>query len=98
MATLHIEHKITNLTTWLDAFERFKDMRTHAGVRQARVHQPVDDDNYIYVQLDFDSHDEAAAFKDFLETRVWSSEDSSPGLGGTPTARILSEVLERQNG
>jgi hypothetical protein len=92
MPSLHIEHAITDLPTWLAAFDRFHEARAKAGVRSARVHQPVDDDQYIYVDLDFDSFDEAAAFKRFLETNVWSSSDASPGLAGTPTARILNEV------
>lgn len=92
MATLHIEHPITDLQTWLGAFTRFEDARKRAGVRAHRVCQPVDDDKYIYVTLDFDGVDEAAAFKSFLETNVWASEDASPGLAGTPTARVLVDV------
>ncbi len=49
MATLHIEHPITDLQTWLGAFTRFEDARRKAGVRAQRVRQPVDDDKYIYV-------------------------------------------------
>ena len=56
------------------------------------MHQPVDDDKFIYVELDFDTAEQAEAFKGFLETRVWSSPDASPGLGGTPRARVLTEV------
>ena len=92
MATLHIEHPITDLETWLGAFGWFEEARQTAGVKEARVHQPTDDDKYIYVELDFDTAQEAEAFKGFLETRVWSSPDASPGLGGTPKARVLTEV------
>jgi hypothetical protein len=92
MATLHIEHPITDLETWLGAFGRFADARTKAGVKAHRVHQPLDDDNYIYVELDFDNTEQAEAFKGFLETKVWSSADASPALGGTPRARVLTEV------
>lgn len=70
MATLHIEHPITDLKTWLDAFARFETTRQRAGVRAQRVRQPVDDDKYIYITLDFDTIEEAAAFKRFLETTV----------------------------
>jgi hypothetical protein len=91
-ATLHIEHPITDLTTWLDAFARFEHARASAGVRSHAIHQPVDDDNYIYIRLDFDSVEQATAFKHFLETNVWSSTEASPGLGGTPRARVLTEV------
>jgi hypothetical protein len=92
LATLHIEHPITDLETWLGAFRRFDEARKKAGVRAQRVHQPVDDDRYIYVALDFDSVEQAEAFKNFLETKVWTSAEASPALGGRPTARILTEV------
>lgn len=48
-------------------------MRSHS------IHQPVDDDKYIYIRLEFDRVEQASAFKGFLETNVWSSQDASPG-------------------
>jgi hypothetical protein len=92
MATLHIEHPISDLQTWLGAFQRFEGARKKAGVRSHQIHQPTDDDKYIYVRLDFADVNEAAAFKSFLETNVWASAEASPALVGTPTARILTEV------
>lgn len=93
MATLHIEHAITDLQTWLEAFRRFADARAGAGVRAERVHQPVDDESYIYVQLDFDDVPAAEAFLGFLRSTVWASSEASPGLSGTPTGRVLTSVL-----
>jgi hypothetical protein len=92
MPTLHIEHEITDLDTWLAAFTGFGEARGQAGVKAQRVAQPIDDDHYIYVQLDFDTVEQAEAFKGFLETKVWSSPDASPALGGAPRARVLTEV------
>ncbi len=92
MTTLRIEHPITDLSTWLDAFGRFAEARKNAGVKAQRVHQPVGDDQYICVELDFDTADEAQDFKRFLETNVWSSPDASPGLAGIPRARVLRRV------
>jgi hypothetical protein len=92
MATLHIEHSISDLDTWLGAFTKFDEARKKAGVRAQRVSQPVDNDKYIYVALDFDSVEEAERFKSFLETNVWASAEASPALEGTPTARVLTEV------
>ncbi len=92
MATLHIEHAITDLSTWLTAFARFGEARAGAGVRGTRISQPVDDDHYIYVQLDFDDVDAATAFLGFLRTVVWASPEASPGLDGAPTGRVLEEV------
>jgi hypothetical protein len=92
MATVHIEHAITDLATWLEAFRRFADARSNAGVRAERVHQPVDDAQYIYVQLDFDDVPAAEAFLSFLRTVVWASADASPGLSGPPQGRVLTSV------
>ncbi len=46
MATLHIEHAISDLPTWLRAFSHFEAARRRAGVRAERVLQPIDDDKY----------------------------------------------------
>jgi hypothetical protein len=92
VATLHIEHSISDLPTWLGAYRRFGDARKKAGVRAERILQPIDDDNYIYVDLDFESAEQAAAFQQFLETNVWASREASPALTGTPRARVLTDV------
>jgi hypothetical protein len=92
MPTLHIEHPITDLDTWLGAFGRFAEARAKAGVRSERIAQPIDDDKYIYVALEFDSVEAAEKFKGFLESNVWANADASPALDGKPTARVLTEV------
>jgi len=92
MATLHIEHPITDLTTWLGAFNSFTEARKAAGVLAQRIHQPADDEHYIYVQLDFEQEEQAASFKTFLETVIWKSPEASPALAGQPTARLLTAV------
>ena len=89
MPTLRIEHPITDLATWKAAFDRYSDIRTNSGVRDHRVHQPVDDDNYVVIDLDFATTPEAVQFLEFLRTQVWSSPESSPGLIGTPRTAIL---------
>ena len=92
MATLHIEHAITDLETWRGAFDRFAEARAAAGVTASRLFQPVDDDSYIVVHLDFDSAEAAEKFRGFLETNVWSTPANSPGLAGSPTARVLTSL------
>jgi hypothetical protein len=44
----------------------------------------VSDPRHVVVDLDFDSPAEAAAFLEFLQTRVWSSPENSPTLAGDP--------------
>ena len=92
MATLHIEHAITDLATWQDAFDRFAARRRAAGVLAQRVCQPVDDDHYVVVQLDFAFASQATAFRGFLESQVWSTPANSPGLAGSPRAVVLAGV------
>ncbi len=96
VTTLLIEHAISDLATWLQAFARFEDARRNAGVTAQRIRRPADDEQYIVVDLDFDSVDAANSFKDFLEQVVWQSTDLSPALAGVPTARVLADVSDAQ--
>jgi len=89
MSTLHIEHAITSYETWKNAFDRFAGLRQDAGVRSHRISQPVDDDHYVVVDLEFDGPEPAARFLGILRERVWSVPDNSPALVGEPAARIL---------
>jgi hypothetical protein len=92
MATLHIEHEITDLPLWSAAFERFADVRARSGVRAQRVQHPIDDEHYVVIDLDFDTADEARRFLDFLRANVWSSPENSPALVGAPRASILQRT------
>jgi hypothetical protein len=92
MTTLHIEHPITDLGTWRAAFDRFAERRLQGGVRAERIQQPVDDDHYVVVDLDFATRDQAERFLGFLESTVWASRDASPALAGTPRTRILEPL------
>jgi hypothetical protein len=92
MATLHIEHPITDFPTWKRAFDSFSEARTRAGVTCYRIHQPHDDPKYVVLQLDFPAVPQAEGFKSFLETKVWSSREASPGLDGVPRARVLVDA------
>jgi Antibiotic biosynthesis monooxygenase len=92
MAILHIEHEISELATWLEAFDRFAPAREQAGVRHTAVFQPADDPNYIVVHLTFESVEAAGNFRTFLHDAIWRSPEASPALVGVPTARVLTEV------
>lgn len=89
MATLHIEHPITDFDTWVSAFNRFADVRREAGVRAQRVQRPVDDPMYVVIDFDFDTTEEAEAFLHFLNTKVWAIRENAPALVGTPETMIL---------
>jgi hypothetical protein len=89
MATLHIQHPVTDFDTWTSAFNRFAEARRQAGVRALRVQRPVDNPRFVVIDLDFDSIGEAQSFQGFLTTQVWANPESSPGLAGTPETMIL---------
>ena len=95
MSTLHIEHPISDFTTWKAAFDRFAPVRLQSGVRGHRIQRPVSDPRYIVLDLDFDNPAKAAAFLEFLQTRVWSSPENSPALAGDPRTAILEPVESR---
>ena len=92
MRTLHIEHPITDLETWVAAFNRFADARREAGVRAERVRRPVDNPSYVVIDLDFDTTEQASGFLGFLENQVWKIQENSPGLAGTPETMSLEPV------
>lgn len=89
MATLHIEHPITDYDTWRAAFDGFAEARRRAGVTGERVARPVDDPAYIVVALDFGTAEQATGFLRFLEDAVWSSPTSAPALAGRPRTLVL---------
>lgn len=91
MVTLHIEHPITDFTTWRSAFERFADQQTRSGVRSHRVQQPVGDPHYVVVDLDFATTPEDERFLAFLRSEVWGSPQNAPALSGEPQTLILEE-------
>ena len=92
MTTLHIEHPITDFDTWHAAFDRFAERRRAGGVTGERIQQPIDDDHYVVLDLDFPTREEAQRFLVFLETVVWASANSAPALAGSPRTRILEPV------
>jgi hypothetical protein len=92
MATLHIQHPVTDLDTWTSAFNRFADARRKAGVRAQRIQRPVDNPKFVVIDLDFDSTGEAQSFQGFLTTQVWANPENSPGLAGTPETMILERM------
>jgi hypothetical protein len=92
MTTLHIEHAISDLGAWQGAYDRFSDRRRQAGVRAERVSQPLDDDHYVVIDLDFPSREQAAGFLQFLQTTVWASREASPALVGPPRTRLLEPI------
>lgn len=90
MATLHIEHAISNFDTWEAAFRQFEEARRTAGVLGHTVQRPDDDPNYVVIDLEFGTTEEAQAFLGFLESVVWAVPANSPALVGSPSAKVIA--------
>jgi hypothetical protein len=88
---VQLEHPVRDFETWKAAFDRDPIHREASGVRGYQIYRPIDDPNYIAVDLEFDSRGEAEAFKLALED-LWRSPQAAPALGGTPRARVVDMV------
>jgi hypothetical protein len=86
--TLQIEHPVPNYDAWKAAFDGDPIGRERSGVRRYRVMRPVDDPNYVMVDLEFDSVGEAEAAQAALR-ELWSRVD----VMREPRSRIV-ETME----
>jgi hypothetical protein len=91
MITVRIEHRVSSFQAWKRAFDRDPADRKGSGVRRYAVMQPVDDPNYVLIDLDFDDAGQADAFLSRMR-RVWASSDAAPALGGPPRVAVVSAV------
>jgi len=93
MIILRIEHAITDFDTWAAAFSGFADARARAGVHHHVVRRPVDDPDFVAIDLSFDDVAAATSFETFLRTTVWARPENSPALRGEPVTSILREEV-----
>ncbi|MEO7296135.1 MAG: hypothetical protein ABIZ57_08315 [Candidatus Limnocylindria bacterium] len=96
MAIVQLEHSISSFEMWKAAFDRDPIRRQESGVLRYRIYRPVDEPNFIAVDLEFDDVPQAEAFRVSLED-LWRSPQAAPALGGaTPRVRIVETVESRE--
>jgi hypothetical protein len=95
MPILQIEHAISDFEVWKRAFDADPVRRKESGVRRYRILRPTDDPRYVKVDLEFDSADEAEAFRAALR-ELWGSGRAAPALAGTPQATIVEAVFSEE--
>lgn len=93
MPIVQLEHAVKDFEMWKAAFDRDPIDREGMGVRRHRVSRPVDDPNYVVVELEFDTSQEAENCCVALG-ELWNSRTAAPALMGTPQSRIV-ETVER---
>ncbi len=92
MIILHIEHAIRDFDTWKKAFESDPAGRQRSGVRRYQISRPIDDPNYVMIDLTFENQKSAEALLATMR-QVWQSATATSALAGSPQARIV-EVVE----
>ena len=86
MITLHIEHKVSNYNEWKKVFDSDPINRKKSGVRSYRIFRPVDDPNYVLIDLEFDNLNDSENVLTALN-KLWSNVDGK--IIFNPQARIL---------
>lgn len=59
------------------------------------IQRPVDDPQYVVIDLDFDTTNEAEAFVQFLREKVRPLSENAAALAGTPQTKILEPATNQ---
>ena len=90
MYILRIEHPVSDFDGWKRGFDADPAGRKHFGARRYWIMRPVDNENYVMVDVEFDDVSHAEALLVTLR-EVWSRMDINIMMN--PKARIV-EVVE----
>ena len=93
MHILRIEHPVRSFEEWKKVFDSDPVERQKSGVRSYRISRPVDDTNFVTVDLDFDSAEQAEALLANLR-EAWKNVEGKVVIN--PNTRIV-EVVEMKN-
>lgn len=93
MPTVRIEHAVSNFEQWKRAFDNDPADRKGSGVRRYQILRPRDDPNYVMIDLEFDSVDQAEAFLRTMQ-RIWAGPGKA--VMQNPRARIIDRVEDRE--
>jgi hypothetical protein len=91
MYILRIEHPVPDYDTWKASFDSDPIGRERSGVRRYRILRPTDDPNYVMIDLEFHSANEAEAARAALDDPT-SPPDVTHGL----RVRIIKVVETKE--
>lgn len=89
MTVLRIEHPVPDFDIWKQAFDRDPVDRERSGVVRYRILQAADDPNYVMIDLEFHTADEAEALLAAMRG-VWDRVQGT--IMSDPRARIAETV------
>jgi hypothetical protein len=90
MPVLQIQHAVRDFDAWKRAFDSDPLGRRQSGARRYRILRAADDPNFVVIELEFDTTDEADAYAEKLR-ELWGRIGDELGLTG-PHARTLEPV------
>ena len=93
MYILRIEHPVPDFDGWKKAFDSDPVGRKKSGVRRYRVLRPIDDANYVMIDLDFDTAGQAEALLAAMRV-VWGHVEGKIIM--KPQARIVEAVETKE--
>jgi len=93
MYILRIEHPVPDFDGWKKAFDSDPVGRKKSGVRRYRVLRPIDDANYVMIDLDFDTAGQAEALLAAMRV-VWGRVEGKIIM--KPQARIVEAVETKE--
>ena len=92
MYLLRIEHAVPNFEGWKQAFDSDPVGREKMGVRQYQILRAADDPNYVMIDLEFDTVEQAEALLNAMRA-VWSRVEGK--IMTNPKSRIVEKVEEK---
>ena len=90
MYMLRIEHPVPDYAGWKKAFDSDPAFRKNSGVRRYQVLRPLDNPNFVMIDLEFETTKEAEALLAAMRL-IWGRVEGT--LITDPKARIV-EVAE----
>jgi hypothetical protein len=93
MYILHIEHPVSNYEGWKNAFDSDPVGREKMGVRRYQISRPADNANYVMIDLEFNTQQEAEALLAAMKV-VWGRVEGT--IMTNPQSQII-EVVETKS-
>jgi hypothetical protein len=89
MYMLRIEHPIPNYEGWKQAFDSDPVGREKSGVRRYQILRPIDNPNYVLIDLEFDTIGQAEALLAAMRV-VWGRVEGTIMMD--PQSQIVEAV------
>lgn len=93
MYMLRIEHPVPNYDGWKQAFDSDPVGREKSGVRRYQILRPIDNPNFVMIDLEFDTVGQAEALLAAMRA-VWGRVEGTIMMN--PQSRIVEAVETRE--